>query len=128
MSGFEVYQPERRGRVPEKEPWAKLVTAKSGATVLRLSKPVLALIGLETKAGDHPYFILEADREVGSIRLTPTDNVGIGRLMNPTNRQISLGRRFLDWSGWRDSRWLIRVEEGVLIGDTREPVDLDTPE
>lgn len=123
MSNFEVYAPERRGRVPEGEPWVKLVATPSGAVVLRLTRPACALVGIDPKRGDHPYFIVEVDRETGRIRLTPTDNFGAGRLMNPTNRQITLGKRFLDWTGWGTSRWILREEGGVLLGDKREEVN-----
>jgi hypothetical protein len=123
VSGFERFEPQRRGRVPESGTWVRL--SQAGRTwTLRITRGSLDLIGIETKRGDHPYFVVEVDRETGALRLTPTDNVGIGRLMNPTNRQINLGQKFVDWTGWGESRWALRAEDGVLIGDVREPISM----
>lgn len=122
---FETFIPQRRGRQAiDAGPTLRLTTRTtgSGGGTLRLSREALALIGLDPKKGDHYYFILDVDRQTGAIRLTPTDDTFTGRLMNPTNRQITLSRKFFEWTGWDDSRWPVEVEAGALVGSVKEPV------
>lgn len=119
---FEAFPPQRRGRVA---PGPNLrLTVNGPAVLLRMTRPAANLIGIDPRRGDHYYFNVEADRTIGAIRLVPTDNVATGRLLNPTNLQMSLGKAFLDWTGWGESVWRIRAEDGALVGDERQEVVL----
>lgn len=91
--------------------------------VLRVTRDALALLGISPQKGDHFYFIVEVDRQSGSLRLTLTENPALGRLMNPTNRQIGVTSAFAEWTGWGESRWAVESPlPGVLLGEVREEV------
>lgn len=128
--GFETFAPVRKGRVPEQGSWARLtrvsVKGKPIGQNLRLTRGAVKLIGLDPKRGDHFYFVVEVDLESGALRLTPTDNVALGRLLNPTNLQMTLPKTFREWTGWGESRWEIEEENGSLLGRTREIIYIET--
>ncbi len=119
---FETFPPMRRGRVSA-DPHLRLTNTKNHAT-LRLTRSAVNLLGIEPRRGDRYYFNVDVDREGGAIRLVPTVNVATGRMLNPMNLQMSVGKVFLDWTGWGESVWKIRVEDGVLVGDERQEVIL----
>lgn len=119
---FETFSPARRGRV-RGTPHLRLTITKS-AVLVRVTRSAINLLGIDPKHGDRYYFNLDVDRQGGAIRLTPTDNVATGRMINPTNLQMSVGKAFLDWTGWGESVWVVRAENGALVGDVRQEVVL----
>lgn len=119
---FETFRPMRRGRV-SRAPHLRLTIGKN-AVMLRLTRSAVNLLGIDPRHGDHYYFNVDVDREGGAIRLVPTDNVATGRMLNPMNLQMNLGKVFLDWTGWGESVWTIRAEGGALVGDERQEVIL----
>jgi hypothetical protein len=121
VTKFETFVPQRRGRAHDIGPQVRLTarTGSNGGGTLRLTREALLLLGISAKHGDHHYFLVEVDREDGALRLTPTEDVFMGRQMNPVNRQISLAQSFFDWTGWKDSHWVVEARDGALCGDVR---------
>jgi hypothetical protein len=121
-NNFEVFAPVRRGRIPEVGARVRLTarTETNGNGTLRLNRAALELIGINPVRGDHFYFLIEADRESGALRLTPTRDSFSGRLMNPMNRQITLPKSFFEWTGWPESIWEVVASDNGLVGGIRE--------
>ncbi len=122
MGNWETFEPLRRGRSAPGVS-VRLYIPKAGTPQVRVSREGRSHLGLDKKINDgydvaeRLYVRIEVDLDSGDVRLSAS-NPAEGRLLNHRNGQFTVGRAFVEWTGWDvDCSWdeYDLSEPGVIV-------------